>query len=50
MEYEKIINVLDNTPNQSYISTTKNWVGINDESHGTYNSDIQITFKTSMLN
>ena len=27
----------------------KNWVGINDESRGTFNEDNQIRFKTSML-
>ena len=45
MEYKKIINLLDNTPNKP----TKNWVEINDQSHGTYNVDNQIKFKTSML-
>ena len=28
---------------------TKNWVKINDESHGIYNKDNQLGFKTSML-
>ena len=28
---------------------TKNWVGINDESRGTYNVNSQIKFKTTML-
>ena len=30
MEYQKIINLLDNTPNQSSKFKTKNWVEIND--------------------
>ena len=30
MEYPKIINLLDNTPNQLSIFRTKNWVEIND--------------------
>ena len=48
MEYEKIINLLDNTPNQPTKVRTKNWDKIND-SHGTYNTNSQIKFKTSML-
>ena len=28
MEYQKIINLLDNTPNQPSKSRTKNWVEI----------------------
>ena len=48
MEYEKIINLLDNTPNQPTKFRTKNWDKIND-SHGTYNTNSQIKFKTSML-
>ena len=49
MEYQKIINLLDNTPNQPTKFATKNWVEINDESCGTYNTNSQIRFKTSML-
>ena len=45
MEYKKIINLLDNTPNKP----TKNWVEINNQLHGTYNVDNQIKCKTSML-
>ena len=45
--------MLDNTPNQPSKLKTKNWVEVknheNDESRGTYNKDIQIRFKTSML-
>ena len=32
MEYQKITNLLDNTPIQSTQFRTKNWVEINDES------------------
>ena len=32
MEYQKIINLLDNTPNQPSKVKAKNWVEINDES------------------
>ena len=49
MEYQKIINLWDNTPNKPITFGTKNWVEINDESHGAYNTYSQIRFKTSML-
>ena len=39
-----------NTPNQPSKFRTKNWVEINDDSLGTYNSNSQIKFKTAMLN
>ena len=32
MKYQKIINFLDNTPNQPSKFRTKNWVEINDDS------------------
>ena len=49
MEYHKIINLSDNTSNQPTKFRTKNWVEINDDSRGTYNTHRQIKFKTSML-
>ena len=49
MEYQKIINLLVNTPNQPNKFRTKNWVKVNDDSRGTYNINSQIKFKTSML-
>ena len=49
MEYQKIINLLDNTPNQSSKFRIKNWVEINDDSRGTYNTNSQCKFKNSML-
>ena len=49
MECQKIINLLDNTPNQPPKFKTKNWIEINNESRGTHNEDNQIRFKTSML-
>ena len=49
MEYPKIVNLLDNTPNQSTKFRTKNWNEINDESGGTYNTNTQTIFKNSML-
>ena len=49
MEYQKTINLLGNTPNQPTKCRTKSWVEINDDSHGTYNVNSQIKFKSSML-
>ena len=49
MEYQKIANLIDDTPNQPSKFRTRNWVEINDESRGTYNVNIQIKFKTTML-
>ena len=49
MEYQKIINLFDNIPNQTTRFRTNDQVEINDESHGVYNTDSQIRFKTSML-
>ena len=49
MKYQKIINLLDNTPNQQIKFSTKYWVEINDESRETYNTNILFRFKTSML-
>ena len=42
MEYQKIINLLDNTPNKPTKLSTKNWVEINNESRATYNFNSQI--------
>ena len=41
---------MDNTPSQPSTFRAKNWVEINDDSQGMYNSNSQIKFKTSMLN
>ena len=49
MEYQKIINLLENTPNQPNKFKTKSWVEVNDESCGNYSVISQIKFKTSML-
>ena len=49
MEYQKTINLLDNTPNQSTKFRTKNWVEINDDASETHNTNIQIRFKISMI-
>ena len=49
MEYQKIINLLDNKPNQPTKFRTNNWIEINDDSRGTYNTNSQVKFKASML-
>ena len=49
MEYQKMINLLDNATNQSTKLRTKPWVEINDDSLGTYNANSQIEFKASMI-
>ena len=46
MENQKIINLLDNAPNQPTKFKIKNWVEINIDS---YNANSQIKFKTTML-
>ena len=48
MEYQKIINLLDNTPNQPTKFKTKIWVEINGDLRITCNTNCQIKFKTSM--
>ena len=49
MEYQKIINLSDNTENEPYNFRARNLVKINDGSPGTYNKDNQIQFKTSKM-
>ena len=49
MGYQKIMNLLKNTPSPPYKFRTKNWAEINDDLHGTYDINSQIRFKTSML-
>ena len=39
MEYQKIINLLDDRTNQPSKFKTRNWVEINGESRGAYNDD-----------
>ena len=40
---------MDNTSNQPSKSRTKNWVEINDNSRGTYNTNSHMKLKTSMV-
>ena len=42
--------MLENTPNQPSKFKTKDWVEVHDDSRGTYNTNSQVKFKTSMLN
>ena len=39
MEYQKIIDLLDKTSNQLPNFKTKNWVEIDEESSGAYNTN-----------
>ena len=48
MEYQKIINLLDDTTNQPSKFRTRDWVEINDESKGGYDNS-SIRFKTSTI-
>ena len=49
MECQRTINLLDNTSNQLSKFRTKNWIEINGQSRGTYDTNIGIRFKTTML-
>ena len=49
MEFQKIRNLLDNLPNQLSKFRTKNWIKINDQSRGVYNTNSGIRFKTISL-
>ena len=48
MEYQKIINLLDDTTNQPSKFRTRNWVKINYESKGRYDKS-NIKFKRFMI-
>ena len=49
MEYQKITNLLGNIPDKVPRFITKKWIEVHDQSGNTYNTNKQITFKTSML-
>ena len=49
MEYQKIVNLLNDESNKPSKFRKKNWVEINNESRGEYSSDKLIRFKTAML-
>ena len=48
MEYQKIINLLDNTANQPSKFRTRNWVEINNESKEKYDNS-NIRFETPII-
>ena len=49
MEYQKIMNLLDNAPSQPTKFSAKCWIEIYDDSGETYKTNSPIKFKTSML-
>ena len=49
MEYQKIVNLLDNASNKPSKFRTRNWVEINDNIRGAYSLNKQIRFKTAIL-
>ena len=48
MEYQKKIDLLDDTTNQPSKIRTRKWIKMNDESKGRYDNS-NIRFKTSMM-
>ena len=48
MDYQKIVNLLDDTTNQTSKFRTRNWVEINDESPEKYDNS-NIKFKMSII-
>ena len=49
MEYQRIMHLIDNTPNQLIKFKARNWVEINDDARGTYNTNNQLNMKASTL-
>ena len=49
MEYQKIINLLENAPNKPSKFKIRNWIEINDDIGGAYSPNKQIRLKTAML-
>ena len=49
MGYRKIINLLDNTPNQPSKFRARNWVEINDESWEMYDANNDLKSRTSII-
>ena len=49
MEYQKIINLLDNIQNELSKFRTKYWVEINDKSRERHKASDQTKFKTLMI-
>ena len=49
MEYQKLVNLLNDGSNKLSKFRRKNWVEINDDVRGAHSSNKQIRFKTAML-
>ena len=51
IEFQKIVNFLDTTPDDKYLPTfvTKKWIEVYDQSEGNYDVNKEIRIKTSML-
>ena len=49
MEYQKTVNLLGNTLNQPTKFRTINWVEINGNSCGMYNTKLNLIFKSNLL-
>ena len=49
MEYQKIINLLDDTTNQPSKFRKRNWIKPNDESKEVYSAGSEIKFQTLMI-
>ena len=49
IEYQKITNLLGNVPDKVPRFITKKWIKIHDQPGGTYNTNKQVRFKTSLL-
>ena len=49
MEYQKIVNLLENTSNQPTKFRAINWVQKNDDLCGMYNSKLNLIFKSNLL-
>ena len=47
--YQKLINLLKNTSDQPSKIRANVWVEINDDVHGTYDTNSQVKFKTTIL-
>ena len=49
MEYQKIANLIDDTPNQPSKFRARNWVEINDESRGAYNVNSHLVYVITVM-
>ena len=49
MEYQKVVNLLNDESNKPFKLRTRNWVEINDDMRVAYSPNKQIRFKTAML-